>query len=206
MADANNYPRNALYGEPTMSAYNEPWYRRIPNALTDYIYGPNANAHQAAGVRQWAGPENPLNVPARAYQAGETIGQGYIGGDPAMMAMGGLGLGLEAVPAFARAPRPGMFEAVNDARMAKQLDGDTLGWKPAAFDRNFRTAPVYTDTQLWREQKFMKRHGEVRPASEKANYLRHPGYEPDDLARHGQLNNNELLRPDELRRLFRVVD
>lgn len=198
MADANNYPRNALYGEPTMSAYNEPWYRRIPNALTDYIYGPNANAQQAAGVRQWAGHENPLNVPARAYQAGETIGQGYIGGDPAMMAMGGLGLGLEAMPAFARAPRPGMFEAVNDARMARQLGNAENVSAPDGL-RNINGFREHT----FGGSKINNMHG-----SDSWTHDRAIGRMEDVMARNvfRPTNQNALMDPAELRRLFRVVD
>lgn len=141
---------NALYGDdqPVMRSYDEPWYRAIPNALVDWIYGPNATAQQAAGVRQIAGPENPLNVPARAYQAGEQIGTGYRMGDYGMAAGGMLGLGMEALPALARRPASGGFEAVRDASMAARMRNipEAHAWQPEhvrqdVFRDAFMTSP-----------------------------------------------------------------
>jgi len=83
-----------------MRAYDEPWYRKLPNWLTDQIYGPDANAQQAAGVRHLAGPENPLNLPAQFSEGVDTAHTGYQLGSPTM---GGMGI-LQAMTAL---PFPG---------------------------------------------------------------------------------------------------
>ena len=49
--------QNAL--GPSLRSYDEPWYRRLPNAMADLIYGENASAAQASGVRRILGTENP---------------------------------------------------------------------------------------------------------------------------------------------------
>lgn len=35
---------------PSLRSYAEPWYRALPNAVTDWWYGPEATAQQAAGT------------------------------------------------------------------------------------------------------------------------------------------------------------
>ena len=58
------------------------------NRLTDYIYGPDATAQQAAGVRHLVGPENPLNLPGQFSEGVDTAATGYRVGSPSMTAAG----------------------------------------------------------------------------------------------------------------------
>lgn len=82
----------ALTGSgPELRQWDPPWYQRIPYAVTDAIYGPNANARQAAPVINALGVNNPFNVPAQAQESGEMIGRGVKFGDPATAGLGGLG-------------------------------------------------------------------------------------------------------------------
>lgn len=122
--------QNALMSgqqEPVMRSYQEPWYRALPNRLTDYIYGPDATAQQAAGVRHLVGPENPLNLPAQFSEGVDTAATGYRVGSPSMTAAGVLGaVGALPMPG-AKAARAvdhlgyysGAFEAAKSLRQAK---------------------------------------------------------------------------------------
>lgn len=122
--------QNALMSgqqEPVMRSYQEPWYRALPNRLTDYIYGPDATAQQAAGVRHLVGPENPLNLPGQFSEGIDTARTGYRVGSPSMTAAGVLGaVGALPMPG-AKAARAvdhlgyysGALEAAKSLRQAK---------------------------------------------------------------------------------------
>lgn len=88
-----------------MSAYAEPWYRKLPNDATDAIYGPDANAQQASTVRNLLGPANPLNIPGAINEGVDTGVQGYKNGDARAMIAGAMQAGGAAWPMAGRAAR-----------------------------------------------------------------------------------------------------
>jgi len=86
------FPPNALTPrQPELRAYDEPWYRAVPNALSEWMgLGPSGREI----MRNALGPSNPLNIPAQAQEAGHEIGGGLATGDYARAGMGGLGLAM----------------------------------------------------------------------------------------------------------------
>ena len=116
---------------PQMQSYSEPWYRALPNALTDRIYGPNANAQQAAGVRHMVGPENPLNLPAQFSEGVDTARTGYQLGNSLMAGLGALQAGTSL-------PIPGIFagpaaKTANHAALAQAQKMAASGAKREAI-------------------------------------------------------------------------
>lgn len=90
------FPPNALTPrQPELRAYDEPWYRAVPNALSEWMgLGPSGREI----MRNALGPSNPLNIPAQAQEAGHEIGGGLAMGDYARAGMGGLGLAMAIGP------------------------------------------------------------------------------------------------------------
>ncbi|MEQ1689360.1 MAG: hypothetical protein ABL874_12375, partial [Sphingopyxis sp.] len=88
-----------------MSSYVEPWYRKLPNDATDAIYGPDANAQQAAGVRQLLGTANPWNVPGAIAEGVDVGAQGFRNGDAQSMIAGALQAGGAMWPMAGKASR-----------------------------------------------------------------------------------------------------
>ncbi len=74
--------------KPELRSYEPAWHDRIVNALTNAIYGENANAQQRSSVNHIAGPENPLNVPAQLNQGYNTAKLGADLRDPAQASAG----------------------------------------------------------------------------------------------------------------------
>lgn len=91
----------------TLSAYQEPWYRALPNYLTGLVHGPDSTMAQANTMRHLAGTENPLNLPGQFSEGLDTAAQGYKLGNPTMTGAGLFG-------AMSSLPIPG-FKGVGQA-------------------------------------------------------------------------------------------
>lgn len=158
--------------------------------------------HRGAGL-----VGTPLWPGVVAHDASSFAGEGIRDGRPSKVAAAGVYAALSAaLPAVARRMmRMPSFEAINDARMAKQLNGVEGGWKPSAFDRKFRHMSTHESRMLQKEQQMADRFGEVRPVSDVAGYIRHPGFEPEAMNKAGgvnQMNSNTPLPQERLRMLY----
>lgn len=78
--------------------YDFPWYQAIPHAITDMVYGPNANAQQGEWMSRLFGTRNPINAPGQISEGIDTARQGYRLGDYEMMGRGGAEAALAALP------------------------------------------------------------------------------------------------------------
>lgn len=79
-------------------AYEFPWYRRLGHELTDWWYGPDANAQQGAKVQHLVGPENPFNIPGQISEGVDRFNEGYRRGDVGQMGHGAVEAGFAMLP------------------------------------------------------------------------------------------------------------
>lgn len=82
-----------------------PWYERAPQALADYLYGPNATMQQVGSLAKYLGPENPLNIPGQFHQGLNTALGGYAAREPLTLGAGLLTAGMAVAPG-PKGPKP----------------------------------------------------------------------------------------------------
>lgn len=137
---AQSNPLSQFGSQPELRSYEEPWYRRLPNALTDLVYGDNANAQQAEWMRTLFGPANPINIPGQVAEGVDTARTGYQIGSPALMGAGafaaaapflpGPGLGAKAAMKVSSPGKIILNGSLNDlvAASGKRL-GELFAWR-----------------------------------------------------------------------------
>jgi len=104
----------------TLSAYQEPWYRALPNYLTGLVHGPDSTMAQANTMRHLAGTENPLNLPGQFSEGLDTAAQGYKLGNPTMTGAGLFGvMSSLPIPGFKGAGQAAKLAAVEREIAAK---------------------------------------------------------------------------------------
>lgn len=214
IVQAIDMARGYADGGAVMRAYEPTWIDRmaatvagddrdsVRQRLAERLFGTRGMGRTGAASLGGLTPFNHTVNAVEDVAEGDWPGAAYNGA----MAVAD-GMLMKGVGSAARGlmPAPGSLEAVRDASMAKQLNNDVRGWKPPAFDRERKGLSTSTNEAMWKEQQFMKRHGEVVPASDVAGYIRHPGFEPSALNRAGgvnQINSNTALPPDRLRMLY----
>ena len=101
---------------PELRSHEPHWSDRMTNAVTDWWYGPNANAQQRSGVSHVIGPDSPFNIVAPVRQAGTDIRSGVSNGDANDVARGVASLGMMALPGSLRRPQPSASTVVNGFR------------------------------------------------------------------------------------------
>lgn len=101
-----------------MRSHQPAWYDSITNALTDMIYGENANTKNRATVSQFTGPENPFNVPANVTDGYGRLSSGLSNGDYRSAGLGALQMGaaFPLAAALGRASRGAPNAAAQGAR------------------------------------------------------------------------------------------
>jgi len=119
----------------TLSAYQEPWYRALPNYLTGLVHGPDSTMAQANSMRHLAGTENPLNLPGQFSEGLDTAAQGYKLGNPTMT-----GAGLFGV--MSSLPIPG-FKGAGQAAKQEAKGIRAYHGSPHDFDK-FDTSKIGT--------------------------------------------------------------
>ena len=87
-----------------------PWYERAPQALADYLYGPNATMQQTGSLAKYLGPENPLNIPGQFHQGLNTALGGYAAREPLTIGAGLLTAGMAVAPG-PKGPKPAGIRA-----------------------------------------------------------------------------------------------
>lgn len=146
IADALNgrAPQQNRLLEPELRSYDEPWYRRFPNALTDLIYGDNANAQQAEWMRTLFGPANPINIPGQVAEGVDMARTGYQIGSPALMGAGAFAAAAPFLPGpkiGARAAAGKALESVISSQ--RYLDEGIVGAKRRAADYDITVSPSF---------------------------------------------------------------
>ncbi len=131
-----------------LRSHEPPWYDKPGHALTDWWYGPEANARQGAWAQKLVGRENPFNFPAQIGHGVDLGKTGYQLGSWPMMGAGAAEAGLAAIIPGAMAAsaitRPIQSAVASQAakRAAKAAEGP-WGYPggPDAKVREFLDAP-----------------------------------------------------------------
>lgn len=88
--------------EPELRAHDRHWSDRMTDAVTDWWYGPNANARQRSGVSHAIGPESAFNLVGPMRQAGSDLYNGVGNADANEVARGIASFGMMAAPGMMR--------------------------------------------------------------------------------------------------------